>query len=104
MMAKADAAFWILRARELHEAATTRRSVFSSVFSLRCSCPSRGIDGGADPANIGFQRWPLLQANHDDRNPAPREILLVANILVGDQQHVEACRLGDVEQVTVLQG
>jgi len=46
-----------------------------------------------NPIHILPQHWPLGIAQDDDRNCANREILLIANILVGGRQYVADYRL-----------
>ena len=50
------------------------------------------IDGLHHQPNMGAEAWPLLLAENNDRNFPLRQVLLVANVLVGRQQHVEAGR------------
>jgi hypothetical protein len=46
---------------------------------------------------------PLLLTQHDDRNPAIREVLLVAQVLVGCQKHIKPRVPCCIEKVTVAQ-
>lgn len=61
------------------------------------------IEGLGDGANMLFDADPTRRANNDDRNPAPGQVLLVSQILVGRDQHIESGALGLIEEFAICQ-
>jgi hypothetical protein len=49
------------------------------------------------------QYWPLRIAQHDERDCANRQILLVADIFVGGDQHIKSGVLSCLQQFAVLE-
>ena len=47
--------------------------------------------------------WPLLPAENHDRESAARKILLIAHVLIGCEQYVEAVRFRPREQLAILE-
>jgi hypothetical protein len=60
-----------------------------------------GVHGGNDPFNVSAQGRPLLVSENDESDSPARQVLLVANVLVGRQQNVKTCRLRDRYQFAV---
>jgi hypothetical protein len=63
-----------------------------------------GIDRFDDEVNVGLEARPLLATQNHDRDFSAREILLIAHVLVGGQEHFEAGRIHGQQQLAVLEG
>ena len=68
-----------------------------------------GIDRFDDEVNVGLEARPLLATQNHDRDFSGREILLIAHVLVGGQEHVETGRFRGQQQLlegvpTLLRG
>ena len=61
------------------------------------------MDRFYDELDMRLKTRPLLEAENHDCNLAARKILLIAHVLVGRQQDLEACVLGHSQEVAVLQ-
>jgi len=69
-----------------------------------CAAAGYGsIDRFHDKPNMRPQTWPLLPVENYDRDFATGKILLIAHVLVGRQQHVEAVSLCSYEQFAILE-
>jgi hypothetical protein len=56
-----------------------------------------------DALNMRPKAWPLLLAETYDGDSAARKVLLIAHILIGRQQQVEAFRFCGREQLAILE-
>jgi hypothetical protein len=63
-----------------------------------------GIDRFDDEVNVGLEARPLLATQNHDRDFSAREILLIAHVLVGGQEHFETGRIRGQQQLAVLEG
>lgn len=64
---------------------------------------SSAIERRRHRVNALFDAKPTRRANHDDRNPASGEILLVFQILAGRDERFEPCGLRMLKQLAVRQ-
>ena len=71
-------------------------------FDFRVTARPRRVHGSDDTVHMQAQHWPLRIAQHDERDCANRQILLVADIFVGIDRHIKSGRLGGFEQFVVL--
>src|SRR5579863_9882086 len=80
------------------KAARLRRKV-----DLRVAAGCRGSDGFHNQGNVWPKTGPLLQAKNHNRNFAAHKVLLMAHVLVGGQQHIEATRFCGRKQFAILE-
>jgi Erythromycin esterase len=59
--------------------------------------------GGCDDGSVRPKIRPTRGPEHQDRNPATREVLLIAQVFVGRDEKREALRLGRAEQRPILE-
>ena len=59
-------------------------------FDFRLTARSRRVHGSDDALHVQAQYWPLRITHHDERDCANRQILLVADIFVGGDQHIKS--------------
>ena len=80
-------------------ARTSRRSIVAPIwdFNLGVAPRRRGVDRRHHALHLAPEYWPTRLTKHDDGDAAMRKILLVANVLVGRQQHVEAIRFSSIQ-------
>ena len=60
-----------------------------------------GIDGGDNGGKNGLYQWPATPTEDDDGDAARTEVLLIAQVLIGCEEHLETGSLGRGEQLTV---
>ena len=61
----------------------------------------RAIHGGNDPFDVATQNRPLLTAEHHERDRPSRQVLLIAQVLVGRQQNIDTRGLRRRDQFTI---
>ena len=66
------------------------------------ACRNR-IDGAADAVDIREQDIQEVGAEHDQGNPAMRQILLIPDVLIGGDEYLEPGRLTGGQQIAVVQ-
>jgi hypothetical protein len=69
---------------------------------FRVAAGFSSIDRFLDQSNVRPQAWPLLYAENHDRDFAARKTLLIAHVLVGGQQYIEAVGFRGRKQLTIL--
>jgi hypothetical protein len=62
-----------------------------------------GIDRFDHEVNVGLEARPLLAAQNHDCDFSAREILLIAHVLAGGQEHFETGRFRGQQQLAVLE-
>ena len=61
----------------------------------------RRLDSRQYPTAIRPYRVPMVRGQHDERQPPPRQVLLIADILVAGDKHLETSFLGGPDQVAI---
>src|SRR5580698_861028 len=61
------------------------------------------LDRFHNALNMWPKAWPLLPAENHDRDSAACKVLLIAHVLIGCQQHVEAVCFCGREQLAILE-
>jgi hypothetical protein len=59
-------------------------------FDFRVTARPRRVHGSDDTLYMQAQYWPLRIAQHDERDSVNRQVLLVADIFVGSDQHIKS--------------
>ncbi len=72
-------------------------------LNLGIATGSGGVDRGGHPVTVQAQHRPSRRAQNDKGNLPAREILLVADILVGGQQHLKPGVFRRSEQLAVTE-
>jgi hypothetical protein len=59
-------------------------------FDFRVTTRRRRVHRGDDTLDMQAQYWPSRITEHDERDCANRQVLLVAHILVGGDEHIKS--------------
>lgn len=93
-----DLRFRPARVESTHSASS--KLLYFDSFHL---APLYEINGGGDSGGHWLQTRPVVCREDDNRDFAMREILLIADVLVARDQHVESGPLRLIQQRTVVQ-
>ena len=63
-------------------------------FDFRVTTRRRPVHRGDDTLNMQAEYWPSRITEHAERDCANRQVLLVADILVGGDEHIKSSGLG----------
>ena len=61
------------------------------------------VDGGGNPCRDWPRAWPMIRGQDDNGQPPTSEILLVSDILVTGEEHIEPRLLRRIKQRAVFQ-
>ena len=70
---------------------------------LRVTAWCRRVHGCNDSLDVQAHDRPRRVSKHNESDRSAREVLLMANVLVGRQEHIESAGFGGVEQLAVAQ-
>jgi hypothetical protein len=70
-------------------------------FHLGIAAGGGGIHGGNDPVKVLPHKPPRRVAKNNDGDSPTGKVLLIAHVLVGRQQQIEAGAIGQLKQLSV---